>query len=477
MSRVDETPVHEKPTDGGFVAGELPSTAPMPEPARTIRFRRAFLLFWLLPKRYGPHLAAGSLRRALAAHVLAAVLAGLVIAAAVVDAPIAFTLDPHQLRVSLAEFVFLAAAASAGTGWSSLSALAVLGCVPLAEACLVIVGTILMPWCAGGDRASSVWRRSVKNVYWSTTTVLPAAILFAVVYSTGERWGQQGLTDSAEMAVLGGAVALVVGVVVLFARPFVVGAHRYVGLPDGPAFAPREPRCDGCGYMIVGLPPDANCPECGLPVRQSLPGGRRRPPRWQTLQFRPSGWFELMGMQATVLRGTDVFRTIPVHEGLSAARHFWWGTLALFALAILLTLGVAQRVAVVRSELYGAAGTFSILLICLPLAAQSLVMSAAGLRYQVQYGIRDYRVSAIVCYYASPLMWPLVVIALAGCVTMTDPIRSSLADWDFPLGPGTVRWDCSEVAAFGLVVMAVLAVLFWWWRLGAAMRAVRYANV
>jgi len=55
------------------VAPLLPPTAPPPEPARRIHFIKALLLFWLLPRRYGPHLAVGSFRRAFTAHLISVV--------------------------------------------------------------------------------------------------------------------------------------------------------------------------------------------------------------------------------------------------------------------------------------------------------------------------------------------------------------------------------------------------------------------
>ena len=55
------------------VAPLLPPTADPPLPARRIGSLKAFLLFWLMPRRYGPHLAVASWKRAITAHVLALV--------------------------------------------------------------------------------------------------------------------------------------------------------------------------------------------------------------------------------------------------------------------------------------------------------------------------------------------------------------------------------------------------------------------
>lgn len=39
--------------------------------------------------------------------------------------------------------------------------------------------------------------------------------------------------------------------------------------------------CESCGYVLTGLPPSGNCPECGLPVASSLPGASRGPSDWE----------------------------------------------------------------------------------------------------------------------------------------------------------------------------------------------------
>ena len=45
--------------------------------------------------------------------------------------------------------------------------------------------------------------------------------------------------------------------------------------------------CEGCGYVLNGLPPGSRCPECGKPGEESSPA-LRRPPLWE-LPERPGG--------------------------------------------------------------------------------------------------------------------------------------------------------------------------------------------
>ncbi|HSW44166.1 MAG TPA: hypothetical protein VLM89_01180, partial [Phycisphaerae bacterium] len=95
----------------------LPATAPPPEPARRINFFKALGLYWLMPRRFGPHLAVGTWKRAWAAHVLAVVLTAAIAAAWYVDFSGLHTGSLHDLRVQAAEWVIVTAAGSASVPW------------------------------------------------------------------------------------------------------------------------------------------------------------------------------------------------------------------------------------------------------------------------------------------------------------------------------------------------------------------------
>ena len=127
-----------------------------------------------------------------------------------------------------------------------------------------------------------------------------------------------------------------------------------MGPADGPAFAPREPRCDACGYTLIKLPLGSNCPECGLANRDSLPGGRRRPTVWQQHELRPRGFGELIRMQWVILRDPGFFLRLPVHSGLPAARHFWWGTYLLMAVTLMFVARLVSLGARPRYRLFAA---------------------------------------------------------------------------------------------------------------------------
>lgn len=462
-----------------FVAPTLAATAPAPEPARRISFFRALALFWLLPKRYGPHLAAASFKRALAAHLIAslvfALLMGFVAVFVQSEEPKAW-FELSLWREQLAAFILEMASFTSGSDWSWAYALMVMGGIPLAEVGLLALATVVMPFAADGDRASSVWKRSVKNVYWCTSFLMPGSALAALIYVLGNRSSNPFAGSAGELVLLLAAILAAVLLLILLMRAVLVGAHRYVGPPDGPAFAPREPRCDECGYLIIGLPLDSKCPECGLPVSDSLPGGRRRPSHWQEHEMKPRGFVEAAWMQWVIIRDCTFLRRLPVQSGLGSARHFWWATWALMVLLMLLLMRIGVSLLPVGGDWLVEMTPVSMGIAVLPLILQAVVMSTGCLGAQFRCGIQDYRVSAVVCYYASPLMWPFLLMALATVFLFLDPVSEFLRSV-YQGQLGSVAFSAADIAQ-GLAILGAMTGLgFWWYRLARAIRGARFANV
>src|SRR5580658_3900506 len=52
-----------------------------------------------------------------------------------------------------------------------------------------------------------------------------------------------------------------------------------------PTDAPEETDilCENCGYMLNGLPPSGNCPECGTAIDFSVSERLRQPPLWEII--------------------------------------------------------------------------------------------------------------------------------------------------------------------------------------------------
>lgn len=473
-----DTPQPATSITSDHVAPLLPATAPAPEPARRINFLVGLLLYWLMPKRIGPHLAVGTFKRAWAAHVIAVTLTAAIVVAWALYANGFSIWSLHELRVKLAEVVIVAAATSAGVpSWFTGAVL--IGSIVAGELALVLLAVFLMPWCAGGDSAWSVFKRSLKNVYWSTTLWVPIAAIvgwWIAAVAMKAPWFQH-LKDL--WALFLGLVVFGVPMFMLL-RALLIGASRYVGPPDGPAFKPREPLCERCGYCITGLPLSGNCPECGLAVRDSLPGGRRRPNAWQEHEFRPRGLLEVVRLQWRILRDPTFFECLPVRGDLSTARHFWWVTFMLILLisinaSWLLTAGFSSRGRWHEGEVLAARVLAVVWATVLPFILQVLTVFAGCLWGQFVLKIRDYRVSAAACYYASPLMWPTVFVLFTWGLMFValDRWAARATPFEF-LG---IELVAPALVAIGMLILFVAALAFWLFRLTRALRCVRHANV
>jgi hypothetical protein len=102
------------------------------------------------------------------------------------------------------------------------------------------------------------------------------------------------------------------------------GAPRYFEkctIEAMPRVAPNVPSetdllCETCGYILNGLPPDGNCPECGTPVDQSTGPDTRQPSAWE----RDRSFFATTA--EVIFRPTRFFRRTITRGDLPVARRF-----------------------------------------------------------------------------------------------------------------------------------------------------------
>jgi len=184
---------------------------------------------------------------------------------------------------------------------------------------LVVLAFVVMSWGACDEPIRSSFRHSLRRVWLQTPHVALAILavgLWAVTLDRAEsRWarsvtaligvrppppanaGSQAYEEWAAateaynekraalyqtrpwylkwmpgLIVIGGIVG---GAWLLWGLLRSVGARRIV------APIARPPMCDECGYNLTATPPNSRCPECGLPVIESLGPDVRRGAVWQ----------------------------------------------------------------------------------------------------------------------------------------------------------------------------------------------------
>lgn len=79
--------------------------------------------------------------------------------------------------------------------------------------------------------------------------------------------------------------------------------------------------CEGCGYILTGLPPDSRCPECAKPIDESSPSVRGLP-AWEIdngTSRRQRFWTTT---RAVLLHPTRFYRTLATRVSSTASAGF-----------------------------------------------------------------------------------------------------------------------------------------------------------
>ena len=96
--------------------------------------------------------------------------------------------------------------------------------------------------------------------------------------------------------------------------------------------------CEGCGYVLNGLPIASNCPECGKPIADSTGETFRRPTAWESAEGGggTSPAFVRTSVFA-IFKPREFYRTLATRGAVAPARRFayihWGVCAALFATA------------------------------------------------------------------------------------------------------------------------------------------------
>src|SRR5215470_9776110 len=126
-------PVHQVMDEARFVPDYLLPTCAPPAPAEGPGFIEALTFYWISTARLGPHLGAGGLLRAIAAHALAVVFGMILIGCAFSVRAKADVRSVEDARAVLAEYVLELASQSSGGGWTGAIAYGILLLVPIVE--------------------------------------------------------------------------------------------------------------------------------------------------------------------------------------------------------------------------------------------------------------------------------------------------------------------------------------------------------
>jgi len=177
--------------------------------------------------------------------------------------------------------------------------------------------------------------------------------------------------------------------------------------------------CERCGYILSGLPPSGNCPECGTPIEQSVGPQARTPPLWEQRDAKRSGLSRFVATSLQIIfRPKRFFRGSTSRGDLAPvlrfARIHWIIAAVLFGSAAWIHWTLMFRL--VHEPLERPA----LLLIALPVAAYGLISFTTRLATRLtvwEAAYRGYRLPHPVVlralYYHSAHYFPVALLAFA----------------------------------------------------------------
>jgi hypothetical protein len=95
--------------------------------------------------------------------------------------------------------------------------------------------------------------------------------------------------------------------------------------------------CEKCGYILNGLNPEGNCPECGAPIAPSTIANPRQPSSWEQPQTGQAAAVRFLATTfAVVFQPTRFYRNITARDNPAPAQRFarihWFLAAVLFGL-------------------------------------------------------------------------------------------------------------------------------------------------
>ena len=443
-------------------------------------------LFWLMPKRFGPHFAAASWTAAVVAHIVWAIYGAAALCMTLVLGP-AYTLAsyllgrvPEQqgqslfpvptlgeiLRAPLALLAGMVAEVRLTGPGGTMQLTQIVSLVLLAELGLVLLAGLLMPFIAAGERTRRLLGRTLKLVLWASTSLVVLAVAIQVLLVRNPN----ALSDWP------------IGVMITLYGAWVIwlvirGGSRYAGPAEGPAWERKSPLCAGCGYGLTALSCDSACPECGQMVAESLPESRRPSP----FAAATSTIGRLVSFPRTCWRalwGSGFYDQLQTRDGFPAARRFAIWTSAVTSILLLGLLGGGFGL---YSRIVGLPSGWNWR--DLPAIFAASIWLALGLMGLIglaalavsRFGWRPMHQRSMAAFYWSVWLLPLAASAMAAAAAIAILLERPFFSY-FVNVPQLGRMDL-YVALVSMLAIVPVAML---WRalvhLGRAVKAVRYAN-
>lgn|GEM_PF-3403345 len=396
----------------------LPPSAPAPEPIRRVSFWKGLACYWCSPRARN-YLNAGPGHRAIAAFVIsnAILMAELAITLTLVFDDETSSSDGVRSRAAMAMIKMMSHMSSVGAAEPYI--LMAILTLPVTIGILFIgVGLLDAPTEGAGERIGVLVRWAVKrSLWWGTALPWAGAIgvLFAIMNQDSRRLPPgRGLKVILEVFSTGGAPLFLLALLyfISLALRGSRGARRVVGATvDGPGLSHRRPQCEDCGYIISGLNGNAACPECGLPVARSMPGGRRSELRDVMTGFaawRPKSWIRVW---KTLLAQPDALRRVPILDPAVVSRAFVHGPVVSVLPGAVLLIAAIVRVELVQDKTPLVIACFGLLYVMVVAILQVVYAAVVGLYAPIRYGVRDVRASSSVATYAGMLFYILPIVA------------------------------------------------------------------
>ncbi len=442
-------------------------------------------LFWLMPKRFGPHFAAAGWRAAIAAHVVWGIYGAATVGMTAIAGPwyglvtwlsgrtaeqmgrlpMPVPTFSEIVRAPLAYFVNGMALASGRPGPVGWTLAGLLTIVLAIAAGIVVLAMLLMPYIAAGERTRRLLGRTVRLVMWATTSLVVLGWAMQAVMLVSPNLQSDWTSTVLPAIYIVWAISLVLR-----------GGARYAGKADGPAWQPQTPRCEGCGYSLTALPVSGTCPECGEPVAESLPATRQRL-EFAAAESLPSRIKAYCPTCWAVLSDRTFFRRLALGDGLAPARRFAVWTCVFASLAL---LGLVQAIAFWKQHWLldrSSGGLNGLEFVVAEAALLVTLLLSLGLLTLLtsRFGWRDIRPRAVAVFYWSAWLLPLLSFLLLTSVLIAWLLHKAFFSY-------AVQWlnlgrlDLYDLLVMLLVLIPALAL----WRATAAMlravRQMRYAS-